>query len=67
MSNIEDSFNPAFIINEQPSIYLSLADEISCPFCKSLIHDEINIPEEGVRQILNRSNWDRKLVSVIVA
>jgi len=51
MPDIEDLLELVSIINEQPARYLPLADEISCPFCKGIIHDEINIPEEGVQKM----------------
>jgi hypothetical protein len=51
MPDIEDLFDLVSIISEQPAKYLPLADEISCPFCKYMLHDEIDRPEEGIREM----------------
>ena len=51
MPTIEELLDLVEAINSLPPRYLPLADEIKCPFCKSIIYDEIGSPEEGVRKM----------------
>ena len=51
MPDIEDLLELISILNEQPARYLPLADEIYCPFCKGIVYDEIDSPEEGIREM----------------
>ena len=49
--SIEELLELVAIINEQPARYLPLADNDSCPYCKSIFYDEIKSPEEGVHKM----------------
>lgn len=51
ISDIEELLDLVSVINEQPARYLPLADGISCPFCNSIIIDEIDYPEKGVQKM----------------